>query len=242
MYVARYLLDIEEFMDAENGEALLARAFLRVDEERGEKARRMRPGRARAASLGAGLLLQIGVREAVAAVSGDNIGIKRYSVKQLLESLDGKPPVSLAYVYGKEGKPYLRDMPFYFNLSHSGEYVLCAVSTEEIGADIQQHCGKDVGKLARRFFPEREWTALERAGEERERLFYRLWARKEAYGKLTGKGVADALGVDLLPGEGLPGKAVPGGTEAAVLPEGRGLLWEEYGIMEAYSIAFCRFG
>ena len=66
MYVARYLLDIEEFMDAENGEALLARAFLRVDEERGEKARRMRPGRARAASLGAGLLLQIGVREAVA--------------------------------------------------------------------------------------------------------------------------------------------------------------------------------
>ena len=41
MYVARYLLDIEEFMDAENGEALLARAFLRVDEERGEKARRM---------------------------------------------------------------------------------------------------------------------------------------------------------------------------------------------------------
>ena len=51
MYVARYLLDIEEFMDAENGEALLARAFLRVDEERGEKARRMRPGRARAASL-----------------------------------------------------------------------------------------------------------------------------------------------------------------------------------------------
>ncbi len=44
MYVARYLLDIEEFMDAENGEALLARAFLRVDEERGEKARRMRPG------------------------------------------------------------------------------------------------------------------------------------------------------------------------------------------------------
>ena len=141
----------------------------------------------------------------------------------------------------RSGKPYFRDLPVYFNLSHSGEYVLCAVSTEEIGADIQQHCGKDVGKLARRFFPEREWTALERAGEERERLFYRLWARKEAYGKLTGKGVADALGVDLLPGEGLPGKAVPGGAEAAVLPEGRGLLWEEYGIMEAYSIAFCRF-
>ena len=271
MYVARYLLDIEEFMDAENGEALLARAFLRVDEERGEKARRMRPGRARAASLGAGLLLQIGVREAVAAVSGDNIGIKRYSVKQLLESLDGKPPVSLAYVYGKEGKPYFRDLPFYFNLSHSGGYVLCVISSEEIGADIQQHCGKNVEKLARRFFSEREAAALEQAGEEREKregLFYRLWARKEAYGKLTGKGIAATLSADLLPGEDVypenlsekaaaskngsgPGRTlVPRGMASArggaqmttVRLDGKRLLWEEHDGIEGYSIALCRYG
>ena len=273
MYVARYLLEIEEFMDAENGEALLARAFLCVDEERREKARRMRPGRARAASLGAGLLLQIGVREGAVACGtelpgrpadasehrdsgGADIGDapgsrrgapfgvagradwKRYSVNQLLESLYEKPPAPLAYVYGKEGKPYFRDLPFCFNLSHSGDYVLCIISSEEIGADIQQHCGKNVEKLARRFFTEREAAALEQAGEERERLFYRLWARKEAYGKLTGKGIADALKVDFLPGKALS----PQNESGSDGPGGRRLLWEEYDSIAGYSIALCRYG
>ncbi len=92
------------------------------------------------------------------------VDLKRYSVKKLLESLYGKPPAPIAYVYGKEGKPYFRDLPFYFNLSHSGDYVLCAVSSAEIGTDIQQHCGKNVERLARRFFTEREAAALEQAG------------------------------------------------------------------------------
>ena len=41
MYAAKYLLSIEEFLDAENGEALLARAFSYVDEERERKARQI---------------------------------------------------------------------------------------------------------------------------------------------------------------------------------------------------------
>lgn len=282
MYVARYLLDIEEFMDTENGEALIARAFSCVDEERREKAAGVRPRQGRAASLGAGLLLQAAVREATGRVrqgpefsqeaccvpvkSLDTFEVKRYSVNGLLERLYGKPPVPIAYAYGKEGKPYFRDLPFYFNLSHSGDYVLCVISSEEIGADIQQHCGKNVERLARRFFSEREAAALEQAGEEqekRERLFYRLWARKEAYGKLTGKGITEALGVDLLP-ENLPEEAVasknrsgPGETQAppgmasgrggvqisetTVIPGGQRLLWEEYGGIEGYSIALCRY-
>lgn len=203
------------------------------------------------------------------------VDLKRYSVKKLLESLYGKPPAPIAYVYGKEGKPYFRDLPFYFNLSHSGDYVLCAVSSAEIGTDIQQHCGKNVERLARRFFTEREAAALEQAGEEREtreRLFYRLWARKEAYGKLTGKGIVWALGVDFLPVEAVssengsssgetyvsPGTDLTGGdmplpetdsgdneawaSETSVLPEGRCLLWEEWCGLEGYSIAFCRYG
>lgn len=273
MYVAKYLLSIEEFMDKKNGEALLGRAFLHVDEERERKARRIRPGQAQAASLGAGLLLQAAVRDAMAAgESGlaemleNKDMIKHYSVNQLLESLRDRRPVPLAYVYGKEGKPYFRDLPFYFNLSHSGSYVLCVISAGEIGADIQQHGGKNVGKLARRFFTERECMALEQMGRElertaleqaggelertaleqamgeRERLFYRLWARKEAYGKLTGKGIVDALGMDMLPKEVLQGEALPGSAESTILPDGRGLVWEESDVLEGYSIAFCQFG
>ncbi len=259
MYLAKYLLDITEFTDAENGEALLARAFLHIDEERRRKAHGIRPGKARAASVGAGLLLQAAVRD------GDREACsqwRRYSVNELMDFLQEKPPLELAYVYGREGKPYFRDLPFYFNLSHSGDYVLCVVSEAEIGADIQQHRRREkekdregsggsernafgdssavLGRLASRFFSERECAALNRAGAEREQLFFRLWARKEAYGKLTGKGVTGVLGMDMLPETGQEEDKLLSG-EGGFSRE-KGIFWEEYGSIEGYSIALCHYG
>ena len=259
MYLAKYLLDITEFTDAENGEALLARAFLHIDEERRRKAHGIRPGKARAASVGAGLLLQAAVRD------GDREACsqwRRYSVNELMDFLQEKPPLERAYVYGREGKPYFRDLPFYFNLSHSGDYVLCVVSEAEIGADIQQHRRREkekdregsggsernafgdssavLGRLASRFFSERECAALNRAGAEREQLFFRLWARKEAYGKLTGKGVTGVLGMDMLPETGQEEDKLLSG-EGGFSRE-KGIFWEEYGSIEGYSIALCHYG
>ena len=69
-YIAKYLLAIEEFMDTEKGEALMERAFLRVDEARREKAERMKTPAGRAACLGAGLLLRYAVAEALRDGSG----------------------------------------------------------------------------------------------------------------------------------------------------------------------------
>ncbi len=58
----------------------------------------------------------------------------------------------------------------------------------------------DTGKLAGRFFAAQECKALEACGTERSgrRLFFELWARKEALGKLTGQGVAGMLGRNML--------------------------------------------
>ncbi|HBA46306.1 MAG TPA: hypothetical protein DCZ91_00585 [Lachnospiraceae bacterium] len=361
MDIAKYLLSIEEFMDTNKGEALLERASLRVDEERRRKAEDMKTLSGKAACLGAGLLLQFAVEEALrggggfesggevgvcgefaesgtaagggefgafgefaesgtvegggefgacgefaeggATAGGGEVGacgefaesgtveggrefaeggvaagggefaedgvtadgkgvlvddiamtrrkLKICSVTELLDYGRDASVRQFAYRYGIQGKPYFRNLPFYFNLSHSGSYVLCGLSMEEIGADIQQHCGKDVGKLGRRFYSKRESDALEQAGAEREKLFYRLWARKEAYGKLTGEGIGKALGVDLLPetiradkGEiyytpSYSSQALISG--AASLPEGTHLVWEEWESVEGYSIAFCRY-
>lgn len=283
MDIAKYLLSIEEFMDTNKGEALLERASLRVDEERRRKAEGMKTLSGKAACLGAGLLLQFAVEEALRGGGGfesggefgacgefaedgvtadgkrvlvDDIAMTRRKLKicSVTELLDYGRDASVrqfAYRYGIQGKPYFRNLPFYFNLSHSGSYVLCGLSMEEIGADIQQHCGKDVGKLGRRFYSKRESDALEQAGAEREKLFYRLWARKEAYGKLTGEGIGKALGVDLLPetiradkGEiyntpSYSSQALISGE--ASLPEGSHLVWEEWESVEGYSIAFCRY-
>lgn len=70
-----------------------------------------------------------------------------------------------AYCYGKHGKPMRKDREVYFNLSHSGKYVLCVVAETEIGCDIEKV--KEVKwKLAKRFFSEGEYDFLERLGRQ----------------------------------------------------------------------------
>ncbi len=96
---------------------------------------------------------------------------------------DGQPP---RLTHGSRGKPYLigEDAP-YFSLSHSGNYVFCAVADSEVGLDAQEHIPcRD--KVAARWFtdPEREWLADDPDGR-----FAMLWAKKEAYCKFTGFGL-----------------------------------------------------
>ena len=89
--------------------------------------------------------------------------------------------------YGVHGKPFVEGMPqIHFNLSHSGEWVLAVFAPVEVGCDIQQRIANVRNEqIARRFF----------AGEEQQAYaagidFYRIWARKESYLKLTGDGMA----------------------------------------------------
>ena len=116
---------------------------------------------------------------------------------------------------------------------------------EDFGCLFQRHW--DVGSSRRlftalaaspRFRDIRVMGYTQQTDPEQEKQFYRLWTRKEAYGKLTGKGIGAALGVDLLP-EVSP--AVEAVAEMSFLPEGRCLVWEEYGVSEDYSIAFCQY-
>ena len=43
------------------------------------------------------------------------------------------------FTYTEHGKPYLSDYSdVHFNISHSGEYVVCSVSDKPVGVDIQK--------------------------------------------------------------------------------------------------------
>ncbi len=209
MDVRIYLLDLKNLRQQELLDEFLAAAPLRVDEERRRKAEKIRNPRGRAVSLGAGLLLQ----RAVADFEGGDLGVHDFgsmpptalseelcapeifqlSVRELMDRV--KEPIGLGYRYGELGKPYFKNVPLYFNLSHSGDFVLCTVSKQEIGADIQKIGKSEVMRTAERFFAEGELVALQtcRSAKERTELFYRLWSKKEAYGKLTGKGIAEAI-------------------------------------------------
>lgn len=89
------------------------------------------------------------------------------------------------------GKPMLDGI--YFNLSHSHEIVVCAISELPVGCDVEKVQSGAV-KVAGRFFTEHEKAYLERFSEtERIGEFFRLWTMKESYIKMTGEGMRLAL-------------------------------------------------
>lgn len=86
-----------------------------------------------------------------------------------------------------------------FNLSHSGDYVLCAVDMDgkketKIGCDIQQM--KQINlKIAERFFCENEYQRIieQPTKEKQYDTFYRYWVLKESYVKATRKGLSQGI-------------------------------------------------
>ena len=109
-------------------------------------------------------------------------------------------PEKINFTYSDKGKPHA-NLPLHFNVSHSGEWVLCAVSDAPVGADIEQVKPFRAGMVARYF------TAAEAAyiwgnnppldgnvtDADTCARFYRVWTAKEAYVKMTGTGISTDL-------------------------------------------------
>lgn len=67
--------------------------------------------------------------------------------------------------YDPCGKPYLRDYPnAHFNISHSGQYVVCAVADRPVGIDVQV-IGKYRPDVATRVCCEEELARIEASSE-----------------------------------------------------------------------------
>ncbi|HCA05071.1 MAG TPA: hypothetical protein DEO32_04135 [Ruminococcaceae bacterium] len=74
-----------------------------------------------------------------------------------------------------------------FNLSHSGDYAVLAVSNAPVGIDIEKSREIDELRLGKIVYCENEMNALRKAGNKRK-LFFELWTKKEALLKCMGKG------------------------------------------------------
>lgn len=101
----------------------------------------------------------------------------------------------IQFDYGSHGKPFVQYGPS-FNLSHSGPSVVFAIAEGgELGVDIEYVKPLvDLQAMATRVFSETEmkaYTALP-AGD-RQRAFFRVWARKESFIKALGTGVSTNL-------------------------------------------------
>jgi len=104
-------------------------------------------------------------------------------------------PADIVFEYNKHGKPSiangLNPRNVRFNLSHSNDLILYAVAkNKEVGIDVEHM--RDVDRAERiieRFFsPEQRDFYNSQAESMKKTAFFRLWTRREAYGKAMGRG------------------------------------------------------
>lgn len=153
------------------------------------------------------------------------------------------------------GKPYFKDYPqVYFNLSHSADYVCCAIGNAPVGVDIQKHVPIKNG-LAKRFFTEDENRLLNSLdAEEREILFFRMWSIKESYIKFTGGGIKqglDTFRIDWQNGcifdkggsrecKAADDRGAQAGGQMSGAADGAKAYFEELQAIKGYSLSVCR--
>jgi 4'-phosphopantetheinyl transferase len=151
-------------------------------------------------------LLDAGERERGARFHFDVDRVRHAVSHGLLRTLVGgylgKSPAALCFEAGEYGKPYLAASDagsLAFNLSHSGDVVLIALTQKgNIGVDVE--CWTEridvrgVDRIATSAFSQAERAALAQMEPAAKRAaFYAMWSRKEAYIKATGHGVSRGL-------------------------------------------------
>lgn len=108
--------------------------------------------------------------------------------RKMLAEADGVTPESLIIKKDDKGKPYAENSAHNFSISHCGNLVVCAVSKNQIGVDIEKIRNVRL-RMAEKFACENELAYI---GETLER-FFEIWTLKEAFFKCKGTG----LGADI---------------------------------------------
>lgn len=131
------------------------------------------------------------ISDKLRSVTGDIL--KRVILSKILKL----PITELRFDTDHYGKPFLlgQERNIGFNVSHSGEWVVLAVSPSgRIGVDIEQIKFIQT-EVAERFFSDEEFKSVIKFQSEELRLlrFFEIWTAKESYVKATGKGLSTSL-------------------------------------------------
>ena len=121
-----------------------------------------------------------------------------HQLRRILSFCTGIPADAITFGYSEHRKPYITNTEatqHQFNISHSDNRAVYAVGLNHpLGIDIEKVRNKCNMDVVDRFFSELERSLLAKLnGEDLERSFYRVWSRKEAIIKATGKGLSQKL-------------------------------------------------
>jgi 4'-phosphopantetheinyl transferase len=100
----------------------------------------------------------------------------------------------ITFKVGPNGKPEIPgNDTIHFNISHSGQWVVCAIAHVPVGIDVERIRPVKPG-LAERFFTGKEFNILQNLPElERAEKFIELWTLKESFLKAIGRGLTRNL-------------------------------------------------
>jgi 4'-phosphopantetheinyl transferase len=126
--------------------------------------------------------------------------VGRVALRLLLSKYLELDPGKIGFVYGANGKPRMIAAPgdtarLAFNLSHTADLIVIAVSTAPVGIDVERiDVEINYEALQHHVMTECEKRNLSKYQEEHKREeFIRCWTRKEAILKLWGVGLTGPL-------------------------------------------------
>ena len=122
--------------------------------------------------------------------------VGRALLRLLLADLLDTDAAALRFRYGPWGKPELVGEALRFNVSHSEDLAVFAVTERApLGVDVEiERPIPEADALARMYFSAVEQRALAAAADDAKvRIFFTCWTRKEAYVKGLGEGLHRSL-------------------------------------------------
>ena len=106
------------------------------------------------------------------------------------QGLTGETKLNVHYT--SYNKPYLNNKKIKFNISHSGDFVVCAITqNQEIGIDIEILEDVDIENFKDQMTI-KEWEGIFYSNDTK-RSFFNYWTQKEAILKAQGKGLSIPL-------------------------------------------------
>lgn len=156
-------------------------------------------------------------------------------IRYILIQSFGLKNETISFRYSHYGKPSLEQLShLHFNLSHSGEWIVCATDVQPVGIDIERIKPIDLS-IAEHYFSEKEKQQLfSLASSVQLNFFYELWTLKESFIKQKGKGLSIPLNSFTVFFES---------ENSIILKEGEKnipLFFTQYQIDKYYKMAVCR--
>ena len=98
----------------------------------------------------------------------------------------------IEFGFSNFGKPYIKNInDFHFNISHSGDWIVCVIDKNSVGIDIEKISTIDLD-ISKNFFSNKEHEDLMLSNDPFD-YFFKLWTLKESYIKYLGKGLSHPL-------------------------------------------------